>query len=199
MEQLKCKVVMLPTNQKAILYLDDKGIYTKNRVDDSILRHNLYITSNEDIKEGDWYLDIDNNDILKKGKYALHIPEICIKIIATTDESLITKNTEEFSSKGITFLPKPTKSFVEKYIEQYNKGNMIKEVMVEYEANTYGNLYRLQTSGSRLKINHKDNTITIKRVKDSWNKDEVELLIKKSIDENEGSFKNVNEWIKNNL
>ena len=66
------------------------------------------------------------------------------------------------------FLPKPSQSFIEKYIEKYNKGEQITDVLVEYWAHT--------EEHPQLKINPKDNTITIKPVKDSWNREEVVQL-----------------------
>ena len=78
-------------------------------------------------------------------------------------------------------IPKPSDSFISKYIEEYNKGNIITDLLVEYEE---GKSY----SGNEgliikewLKINPKDNTITIKKAKDSWNKEEVIRLLEKYI------------------
>lgn len=88
----------------------------------------LYITSDEEIKEGDWCilfkdhknylyqsLDTDNSNAKK--------------IIATTDEQI----TADFSTPGTTFVPSIPKSFLQSYVKAYNDGNPITEVMVEYE------------------------------------------------------------------
>ena len=82
------------------------------------------------------------------------------KIIATTDASLA--------------LPQPSQQFIQKYIEEYNKGNVITDVLVEYELIS-NEEYFLNTINpddvpyfdENLKINLKDNTITIKKVKDN--------------------------------
>lgn len=51
---------MLPTNNKSKLFLDEEGIYTKNRVDNSILRHHLYITSGDGIKQNEWFISLSH-------------------------------------------------------------------------------------------------------------------------------------------
>ena len=100
-------------------------------------------------------------------------------------------------------MPKPSQQFIEKYIESYNKGDVITDVLVEYEVdkvtmactctdtitssdcpNSYydgiDNCCRKRFPNGeywnktiKLKVNPKDNTITIKKLKDSWNKDEI--------------------------
>ena len=78
-------------------------------------------------------------------------------------------------------LPQPSQQFIQKYIEEYNKGNVITDVLVEYEL-VSNEEYFLNTINpdddvpyfdERLKINSKDNTITIKKVKDSYSREEV--------------------------
>ena len=103
----------------------------------------------------------------------------CKKIIATTDSSLRTKvrtmkqtdNLEVF----LDWLPEPSQSFLEVYVREYNKGNVIKEVMVEYERDGIG--FTHDKHGKelpwKLKVNPKDNTVTIRRVKDSWTREDV--------------------------
>ena len=88
------------------------------------------------------------------------------KIIATTDNSLE--------------LPQPPQQFSEEFIEEYNQENIITDVLVEYENKFDGKEYvdELDAYGydkvkSILKINRKDNNITIKIAKDSWSREEV--------------------------
>ena len=76
-------------------------------------------------------------------------------------------------------MPSPSESFLERYVTEYNKGNshIIKEVMVEYE---YEPGYRVEGDpaiiGSKPKVNS-DNTITIKKVKNNWTRDEVRMAL----------------------
>ncbi len=121
------------------------------------------------------------------------------KIIATTDSSLIIIN-NKLDSRDLLhtlILPQPSQSFIEKYIEKYNKGEKIADVMVEYESINSHVLGLI-----RLKVNPKDNTITIKPIKDSWNREEVIKLMNLSIEQGKYAFDQNNwedKWIKENL
>jgi hypothetical protein len=181
----KCKLVMLTSNEKAPIFSirSWKKLYNSNMVkainpitfnDDESYQH-LYIISDEEIKEGDWCII---NDSIRIGKYDGNINKNWYKkIISSTDSNLN--------------LPQPSQSFIDKYIEEYNKGNIITDVMVEYDT-TLGdkedenqNLIPINI----IKVNSKDNTITIKKVKDSWNKDEVNALIRRFENELCAKFK----------
>lgn len=191
----KRQVVMLPTNEKAkdsLIYKNQEGTIglsqTRKYYLDSQKVQHLYFLSDEEIKEGDWllsdgyekmdpkYLGLaraakDQLAAIKEGYTAK-------KIIATTDSLII----ETYPSGLVTLthcLPHPSQSFLEVFVREYNKGNMIKELMVEYEEvpnkNGLGQ-YNVESANfiSQPKVNPKDNTITIKRVKESWNREEME-------------------------
>lgn len=85
----------------------------------------------------------------------------------------------------------------EKIMKAYNKGIIIKEVLVEYEEKLLS--YHIAPySELKLKINPKDNTITIKKVKDNWNREDVKGLLIRLHNE----FPNKSEldnWINENL
>lgn len=200
----KCQAVMLSTNEKAIINLNQyrKDIPTLNLskeisnyetnpyqliIDRGYQPQHLYIISDEEIKEGDWFIQTTYQGVfkcLKKDNNYIYFNnnsyepiDYCKKIIATTDLNLSS------IPKGDTFtklIPEPSQSFIEKYVEEYNKGNVITDVMVEYEEYTETS-YSLGIDVSipliKLKINHKDNTITIKKVKDCWNKKDEDLRI----------------------
>ena len=155
----KAKVTMLPTTRKAKsitsrvdCYGDFSGYYYKEELD------------GRDTK-----------------CFCLNIV-LSEKIIATTDISLV----KEYN------LPQPSQQFIQKYIEEYNKGNIITDVLVEYEDiiynpekdREYQSNDRINIEDcdkqTRLKINPKDNTITIKIVKDNWNREEVIELCKQA-------------------
>ena len=160
------------------------------------LKHqHLYIISDDEIKEnnthfynphsGQLHISGNHTDYIAINKNG------CKKIIATTDTSLlidtyinqgdtvkgdlIIKRGSDYTTglKGRINLPQPSQQFIKKFVEEYNKGNIIEDVLVEYEE---GKSY----SGNEgliikewLKINPKDNTITIKKVKDSWTREEI--------------------------
>jgi len=189
----KCKVVMLPTNEKAkiqrinSLYIQgtDK-LFPPNVPDMKELgfvnpnkNQHLYIISDDEIKECDWF--INNNGVWQhNGK--IEPNGGARKVVASTDSNLKFKRLVDCdSSVGNVIhtisMPSPSQSFIDKYISEYNKGNKLEEVLVEYDE-----VYRDATKDRWgydlvLKVNPKDNTITIKRTKDSWTRDEVISLM----------------------
>ena len=161
------EVVMLATLQEAPIYkftLNNKIRNSKAITlgTDDEYQH-LYFLSNDEIKEGDWaYHTLDSKPI-----QVTELPHPTVdareyghkKIIATTDESL--------------GLHKPSDEWIEYFIFEYNKGNIITKVEVEYEKESYSGRFTQNTVenwGKRynLKINP-DNTINIKSVKETWN------------------------------
>jgi len=100
----KCKVVMLPTNQRAVIYSPREGLLLPtNSVDNSkyTKQYHLYILSDDEIKKGDWVIanysfnnksveqikSISPNNLFCNIGYEL-MTNRCKKIIATTDQSL---------------------------------------------------------------------------------------------------------------
>ena len=112
-----------------------------------------------------------------KGKYYLKTETGYREVLATTDTSLYIHQKETISlPERVFYLPQPSEQFIQKYIEEYNKGNVITDVLVEYTFNDFKFMATLCTTKEKeyvLKINPKDNTITIKKVKDSWTREEV--------------------------
>ena len=129
-----------------------------------------------------------------KGKYYLKTETGYREVLATTDTSLlidtyinqgdtvkgdlIIKRGSDYTTglKGRINLPQPSQQFIQKYIEEYNKGNIITDVLVEYE-------YLLDDRAVlpywNLKVNTKDNTITIKKLKETYNKEELCQILEK--------------------
>lgn len=159
----------------------------------------LYILSYEEIQVGDWYYrdgesfvskcdPIDDEDL----KY-IQTHSVFKKVIASTDPRLntsvwddVTKaittgvETGKLPEPNIKGLPRPSKAFIQKYVELQG----IDEVMVEYYDQCRGNVFGGQCikcgkkditpnkiggcsikTKERLKVS-KDNTITIKPIKD---------------------------------
>ena len=185
---------MLETKDTTPLFLNTH----QTKVGDMVLQHgkfyHLYITSDEEIKEGDCVLfgnhvgkvrriyTKENYQLIEFDNSSVDVQIIhCKKIIATTDKLPIEPYQGHFEGIDCTnYLPQPSQQFIEKYIEEYNKGQQITECLVEYEE---GKLY----SGNKgliikewLKINPKYNTITIKKLKDSYTREEVEILCRRA-------------------
>lgn len=190
----KCKVVMLSTNEKAqkgqLAILDNRLITIMSEFQIFAKPKHLYITSDEEIKEGDWFIfDRVFKSICRVDSIILNNIETCDKkIIATTDTSLKIKTFYEIEGNQEISLPQPSQQFIEKYIEEYNKSNVITDVLVEYIDNGEEGWSGSNEDGEpiwnekiELKVNPKDNTITIKKVKDSWNREEHIQDIKRII------------------
>lgn len=115
------------------------------------------------------------------------------KIIATTDINIEVSDNRFEDRNGIVhvkFLPKPSEDFIKAYTEAYNIGNPIAEVDVEYiqtvaisdkeyNALEEGSLSYKHTNPFNIEILKvdKNNTITIRKIKDSWNREEVVNLM----------------------
>jgi len=221
----KRQVVMLPTNEKAegrVLLLRNniltyqKEYFTKIYLEKTRTKSfYLYILSDEEIKEGDWMYRKGAEPItIKQAEKGTTSPRLSslgwLKIIATTDNSLtfLKKARPDHSDPVSWYYPQPSQSFLEVFVREYNKGNVIKEVMVEYETiinqeTQLGNKDNLPLTKEAIKINFKDNTITIKRVKENWSREEVKSIILDFADFN-GSFKRdgvdwIDKWIEQNL
>ena len=154
----KCQVIKLEINKK----------------------NNLYIISNDEIKERDWCIMLDDfgnifsNPQQYLGKKANHhLNKGLRKIIATTDNLLIdSDNWRLIKNKFIKSLPNLPKEFIEHYIECYNKGEIITDILVEYESKDitetmygvefYGESEAIVGFEEYPKINNKNNTIIIK-------------------------------------
>ena len=196
--KLKRNVVMLPTKEKSKLFIGkisgqlcDLTVADRDETTDN---QELYITSDEKPVDGDWVIPNNpeyGNRIWKYTPAPCPMPywgcaDNCKKIIVTTNKSL--------------GLPSPSDGFVKKFINRYNAGNPITEVMVEYEGKSgiilsYGR--GIIPPDIHLKVD-KNNCITITSVKDTWTREEVISLCRDCF-ENSCKYSTFNEWIEQNL
>jgi hypothetical protein len=212
------------SNQR--LYPATKGYYYTQdylKKEDFEAQH-LYIISDDEIKKGNYALGFEettkDNPIKNVEPYLVTDVEQVHwddkKIIATTDISLKKPCTcigmrTQVSCDWICethkdyFLPQPSQEFIEYYIREYNKGNVISDVLVEYDSHpTIGEIIdNIAYPGKEiefLKVNPKDNTITIKQLKNNWSREEViELLYKHTENLLSGYRSTLEQWIEENL
>lgn len=211
------KVVMLPTQKAENCLFQREGLHrlsftngllTKQyRIINNITCFHLYLTSDDRIEEGDWVVGGGNNiarvgfnDTKDPEKWIVInqnnaiLREVCRKIIATTDRSLGFAIDKSPYPMEIYSLPQPSRSFIDKYVELYNKHNIIEDVLVEYAVNGKcedpmvclrgchvhdGTCKHLLYRKDILKINPKDDTITIKKI-DQWQVIREEYLKKRT-------------------
>lgn len=139
----ECFSILLPTNKASDLFISKGGLeYTPSHFQISttakIVNQFLYICSNEEIKEYDYYCYSKDKQVHQhlgvKSLYG-YDSELCSKIIATTNKELWLKIPIEgqeghFVNKPLSSIPQ---SFIQKYVELYNKGKKTEKCMVEYE------------------------------------------------------------------
>ena len=97
---------VLPTDkfQNIKLSLFENKLYLGDIASTALPQH-IYITSDEEIKEGDWVLFISTNEVIKvplggfKGK-------VCKKIILTTDQDLIKDGVQEIPDEFLEWFVK---------------------------------------------------------------------------------------------
>ena len=168
MSELKKKaiVVMLPTESNSFICLKENLLINANDGGCKLgynppnwLTQHIYICSADEIKEGDWVTN--GTQIAQVNCLTIDDPNkhLHSKVIASTDPSLN--------------LPTASEAFIQKYIEKYNAGTTITDVMVEYEvvflpANA---LPSQQQHVEQPKL--RNNELIVTKVKDSWSRDEV--------------------------
>ena len=198
-------VVMLATDKKSnIMMWNERGqkkdlfnFLPLNIHESKVVYQHLYFLSNEEIKGGDWYFDPYENKILQCLSHMVYINTMMRKVIATTDTSLR--------------LPQPSKEFIQAFTKSYNEGKPITKVLVEYDVITLNEDWSKRpvvvTNEYKLKVNS-SNEITIKKVKDSYTREELRPIflklchdtadyIEKGYDE-KTEF-NIDKWIEENL
>lgn len=220
----KAQVMMLPTNNESLnsvccirsdkpfLMSEQNSPFKAKIYDTKDLYHtyfNLYIISNDEIKEGDWKYNSKINCIVKHNRKNKDLPDElkkpsswCKKIIATTDNSLNTQVLNN-NTKEINLYPQPSQQFIEKYIESYNKDEVITDVLVEYEANyiNWKHDDKIEALIDTLELKTDNlNTISIKPIKDSWNREEVENILYKHTEMMLSGYRDtLDNWIKEYL
>ena len=202
----EAEIIMLATKYGKITLHDYDNLKTLSLAqgnhkgtENTIRQQHLYIVSNETIKESDWFIDLKDNTIWQnKAKESMRksiFPE-CKKIIATTNEYIGYTDIRVSPVKNFCIYPQPSDSFIKKYIEEYNKGNVITNVLVEYEiGKSYSGNSGLEIK-QWLKVDS-NNCITIKKVEpELYTREEVKILLQKSL---LFAFKEGNNHIGSNL
>lgn len=163
----KCKVVILDTkqvNNNGQLFFKESTkelVYSETSISNGSDSPNykakhLYILSNDEIKEGDWFYSKLSNQIFKekqiKGK---HTNQNYQKIIATTDSSLKLLEEDVSGSNGDPIfkpLPQIPQLFIEQFIDKYNTDQLIKEIIVKVNLDNSINIRSLKDSYSRKEV-----------------------------------------------
>ena len=125
---------VLPTYKLSRLHFDSKLFLSPNYQDSKTINsifecRNIYSSSDEEFKIGNWFLKIEENTIFKPSTYEIyHIKnseakyyEYCKKIILTTDPDLIKDGVQAIDDVFLEwFVKNPSCEFVDVHI--MNKG-----------------------------------------------------------------------------
>lgn len=225
------KAIMLPSKEMTrkgdLTFFGNKLVIASSVLHLAQVSQNLYFLSDEEIEDGEYgfcmnlynqglqphqiifKMDADQRHAMIElgGQKNANV----FKIIATTDKSLIEESRlmRECYPLRIHLIPQ---SFIEHFVSEYNKGNIITEVEVEYEPDRPKNSthYVMGSFNWQLKINS-DNTVNIKPIKDSWSREEVESILHMIVNDSHCSINRVkhansnecagfvNKWIEQNL
>jgi hypothetical protein len=118
---------VLPTDKPSRLHFDGELFLSPNYQDSKTINsivegRNIYITSNEEIKDGDWVLNIEENTIFKPSNDEINdiknseakYYEYCKKIILTTDHDLIKDGVQAIDDNFLEwFVKNPSCEFVD--------------------------------------------------------------------------------------
>lgn len=196
----ECGIVMLETtnvNNSLKGYLDKSLLFSYQKeyktipAEENFTGHfHLYITSDDEIKEGDRIYHIKDNYVDSQPAWYDH------KILAGTWKKIIASTNQTLG------LPQPSDKLIQAYIEAYNKGEKIEKVLVEYDE-VIGK-YSKSKDDTYFIPKLKDNKIIIKKVKDKLecNRSQLLKLVHDVADfiENKNSTEfNIDKWIEENL
>ena len=184
---MKYSLVMLPTNKSSSIctvkhFIDNKIklLYNHNNKafifeedkDLIIQPQHLYILSDEEIKEGDWYLSDKFVWQMKYPQWGEEGQGGAKKIIATTNPEL----TEIIECNGTSYvfkIPKIPQSFIQEFVK--NQGNGYNKILIEVEL---GEDYLAGNSGGneiwssypdKLKLSSNNEVNIIMENVDNWN------------------------------
>ena len=203
----RCSVELLCLGEKAnckgdLALTDNTKLYLcKLSYEKTDKLAHIYILSedkDEIINTGDWYYDTEDNriDQLREDELTMSYDR---KIIATTNQ--------------VMRLPRLPKGFIEKFITTFNKDEYIEFAMVEYDEKRLNEDFSqtpvLVTIEYFPKVD-KGNHITIKRIKDTYTREEhikdIKIAVQDAISYPEKFVTGIcfdnslfNEWIEKNL
>lgn len=207
--KIKHKIIMLPTLGKSNIYKVNNDLFCYipgvEREPLNCENYHLYLVSDEEIKEGDWHWNSDDNSI-RQAKLNLGIK--APKIIATTDKSI--RNTHQIIDKEeninypyIEPLPQIPESFIKYFVEKQGK---VDSVEVEYEeikgrwitpVGMYGPGYYADSRFELKLTSNNEVIITIPEEK-LYTREEVIKLCHK-MNNRSYSYTQFDKWIEDNL
>jgi hypothetical protein len=96
---------LIPTDKPSRLYEFGGQFILTNEPTDAFRNQNIYITNDEEIKEGDWFITTDTNEIHKSDWIKFHFNN-GEKIILTTDQDLIADGVQAIDDEFLEWFVK---------------------------------------------------------------------------------------------
>lgn len=172
-----------PADHLNDIFLNDNGVLSFLTDEEDIIKsaqwfgarpQNLYFTLNERIQSGDWYLWLDNKQVVQANS-SLEILENhringdVRKIVATTDTDLYLNNNDNTQCVAPISI-----GFIMEYNNSFNKSNPINKVLLEYEVihSRFELTEREQEYKLKLSMPH-GTVITTPLEKKTYDRDEV--------------------------
>ena len=122
---------VLPTENSSRVSYNKDGVLELHRLQWRKNTQNIYITSDEEIKEGDWYIHKQINYL--RGSNSNSIPMDAKKIILTTDQDLIKDGVQAIPDEFLEwFVKNPSCEKVE-VVKEINKSISAKEPYYKYK------------------------------------------------------------------
>ena len=127
-------IYILPTDEPSRLYLGNNGNFVFGMMQTSIqsrnddfTNQNTHITNDEEIKEGDWFYDLDTKYVkIKQSWENSHLDFNGKKIILTTDQGLINEGVQPIDDKFLEwFVKNPSCEYVEVSEDYFKPSNMV--------------------------------------------------------------------------
>jgi hypothetical protein len=129
---------LIPTDKPSRLYEFGGRFNIQDKEQENFRNFNIYITSDEEIKEGDWYISILENEVYKATKETQNIMSVAnlvestsykkthFKIILTTDQDLIKDGVQAIDDEFLEwFVKNPSCEFVDVNYDSFEKtGNI---------------------------------------------------------------------------
>lgn len=134
----------------------------------------IYVVSDETIMEGDYIAYPTLKNWVPVQYLGGDLTGNERKIIVTNDNSLEIVRYEFDDEPSVYGLPRPTLLFLQYFQTEYNKGNIIEDVLVEFEVDEINEMSSGNTpSDTWVKVDPTSGTAYISIKKDVWNREEI--------------------------
>ena len=187
---------LLPTDKPSRLYEFGNQFNIQDKQQENFRSFNINITSNEEIKEGDWYYDTNDNESLFPIYRRSQDPKFysgCKKIILTTDQDLIKYGVQAIdddflewfvknpSCESVEVFKLPKQQLSSNYYSTINWiDNNIYKIIISKEEHKQETLEELKKWKQEALIAHEINQKVIEKLmaekKLMYSEEEVELI-----------------------